>query len=255
MNSVRKTTNRRAPIVFLVISLIGCYQAANAGDTAGALRAAFGSDLRVFGPVERISLPTNAVIVAGQIVSVDRSTALDFAEGSVGSALSNLKVGELVAVSGPIDGAAKKIFATGKLAVNGATDVFIRGVVGGANLGVGHIRIGELDVDITPVLFDPENSILDIGQVVEVVGIQPNFNGTVVVSSFARSIIGTSKSIIGTSKSIIGTSKSIIGTSKSIIGTSKSIIGTSKSIIGTSKSIIGTSKSIIGTSKSIIGTS
>ena len=279
-------------IVSGTISVLSSTAALSAGAemSASELKGTYGAELEVLGAVQRIDVAHYSLIVAGQHVSIAKGTSFSIdgvAVADAARALGMIQSGDLVAVQGEIGAPAKLISRLKESYVAGATTVYVKGKLTSVDSSVGLAKIGELNVDLTPAMADSKVGNLEVGQVAEVVGMQPSSGGRLL----ANSIIGTSKvspdSIIGTSKvapdSIIGTSKvspdSIIGTSKvapnSIIGTSKvspdSIIGTSKvapnSIIGTSKvspdSIIGTSKvspdSIIGTSKvspnSIIGTS
>ncbi len=263
--------------------------------TAAELKRLYGQDLQVLGEVQRVDLSKGTLVVAGQHVAISNETAFlqrQITTAEPASVFRTIQVGDILAISGPLDAPAASITRLDAAYVPGSTTIFVKGKIAAVEKSTGVARIDELSIDFTPAMSDPKFVMLEAGQVAEVIGTQPAPGGQLLADSISvtSSIIGTAKvapsSIIGTAKvspdSIIGTAKvspdSIIGTAKvspsSIIGTAKvspsSIIGTAKvapsSIIGTAKvspdSIIGTAKvapsSIIGTAKvspsSIIGT-
>src|SRR6202453_2687023 len=245
------------------------------------LRSQYGSELQVLGQVQQIDSTKGTIVVAGQHISISRQTA--FLVGNVEAAnpaqeLQAIKLGDVLAVFGPLGSPAVSIDRLDTAYVSGSTAIYVKGKVSAVDKTIGVAKIDELGVDFTPAMYDSALSSLAVGQVVEAVGIQTSPTAKLLAEQM--SISGTSvvkpTSISGTSvvkaDSISGTSvvkpTSISGTSvvkaDSISGTSvvkpTSISGTSvvkaDSISGTSvvkpTSISGTSvvkaDSISGTS-------
>src|SRR3984885_1916121 len=254
--------------------------------TGEQLKNLYGSDLQVLGDVESIDLAHGVLVVAGQHVSIGQGTAISYNCVPMSDqtlALQMIRPGDLVAATGQLDAPVQSVSRLKEAYVAGATTVFVRAKVAVREPSLGRATVDQLSVDLTPAMADVQFANVESGQIIEAVGTRPVAGGVLFANTVSpSSIVGTSaeaKSIVGTSaaKSIVGTSlarpDSIVGTSaeaKSIVGTSaaRSIVGTSlarpDSIVGTSaeaKSIVGTSaaKSIVGTSlarpDSIVGTS
>jgi hypothetical protein len=289
-SSLRMTSAlRRGVLVSLgLVSLVP----ARAGTSILELKTQYGEKLQVLGQVQQIDFFTGTLLIAGQHISISRQTAflVDHTEAAtpIGE-LQAIKPGDVLAIFGAVGSPAATIDRLSADYISGATTIYVKGTVTAVDKAVGVARIGELGVDFTPAMSDPELSSLAVGQVVEAVGIQTSASARMLAEHMLINGPSAVKptSISGTSMvkptSISGTSvvkpDSISGTSvlkpSSISGTSvvkpDSISGTSMvkptSISGTSvvkpDSISGTSvlkpSSISGTSvvkpDSISGTS
>ncbi|MGD0505182.1 MAG: hypothetical protein ABSD02_20815, partial [Steroidobacteraceae bacterium] len=263
------TTSSLARGILLALGLSSVIPV-SAGTSISEIKSQFGAELQVLGQVQQIDSTRGVIIVAGQHISISRQTAFlvsDVQVANTANQLQSIKPGDLLAVSGPVGAPAVSIDRLDSAYVAGSTSIYVKGKISAVDSEVGVAKIGELGVDFTPAMYDPELSTLAVGQIVEAVGIQTSSTAKLLAEHL--SISGTSSvspgSISGTSvvkaDSISGTSvvkpSSISGTSvvkaDSISGTSvvkaDSISGTSvvkpSSISGTSvvkaDSISGTS--------------
>ncbi len=265
-----------------------------AGVTTEEVKAKFGPELQVLGPVQQVDIGNGLLLVVGQQVSIAKISSVSFNGVVVDdrvSAIQRIQPGDLIAVYGAFDGASLSVKLLNYAYVPGATTIFVSGKLSAVNSAIGRAQISALTVDFTPSLSDVKFSNLVVGESVDVAGIQPIANGLLLAESVnrvdANSIVGTGaqdKSIVGTgaqAASIVGTgaqATSIVGTgalnkkAESIVGTgaqAASIVGTGAqavSIVGTgarATSIVGTgalskkAESIVGTGAqalSIVGT-
>jgi hypothetical protein len=214
--------------------------------TGEQLKNLYGSNLQVLGDVESIDLAHGVLVVAGQHVSIGQETAISYNGVPMSDqtlALQMIRPGDLVAATGSLDAPVQSVSRLKEAYVAGATTVFVRAKVASSQPSLGRATVDQLSVDLTPAMADAQFSNVESGQVIEAVGTRPVAGGVLLANTVSpSSIVGTSaaKSIVGTSlarpDSIVGTSaaaKSIVGTSaaRSIVGTSlarpDSIVGTS----------------------------
>ena len=120
------------------------------------------------GPIDAINHKGNSFTSLGQTISVP------------GGEIRNLKVGDLVAVSGVIAGAgrisAERVLISSEQYVPGATQVFVTGIPTNVDYGSGVAKIGDLSVDYTASL--ARHDFEGIGAAVTVIGTQPVPGGT-----------------------------------------------------------------------------
>ena len=251
-----------ASVAFSFLAVVS----AHAEVTVGELKAMYGPQLQVLGEVQRIDPSKGVIVVAGQRVAISKETIFSVNRVAVSGAeaLRTIQDGDILAIIGALDAPAASVDRRNESYVPGATTIFVKGKVTSVEQSLGRARIGDLNVDYTPALSNRDFGVVEVGQIVEVIGTQPSPQGVLLANSItgtgSSSITGTGQSsITGTgSSSITGTGQSsITGTgSSSITGTGQSsITGTgSSSITGTgSSSITGTgSSSITGTGKSSI---
>ena len=218
---------------------------ARAETSLSDLKKQYGPDLEALGEVQSIDTTAGFVVVAGQRIAISRQTALliDQKVVELAKGFSIIKVGDVLAVSGDLDSPATTIRQLTDSYVAGSTPVYVRGRIVSLSRSVGYAKLDTLTIDFTPAMSSSGFPKLDLGVIIEAVGVQPESNGKLLASEVAPdSIAGTSllpASIAGTSlqNSIAGTSHtapaSIAGTSlqNSIAGTSHtapaSIAGTS----------------------------
>jgi hypothetical protein len=121
--------------------------------------------------------------------------------------------------------------------VPGATQLFVSGVVSAIDL-TGKAKIGDLIVDLTPTYGSGAESIR-VGDVVEVIGIQPASNGALVAGTV------TSKSGVG------GTGRSGVGGTGKLV-TEAGVGGTGRSGVGGTGKLV-TEAGVGGTGRSGVG--
>ncbi len=233
---------RKASVALGLLAVIP----AQAAITVAELKSLYGTELHVLGEVQRVDLSKGILIVAGQHVAISKDTTFSVDHVAVAdsvNAFQTIQRGEVLAVSGPLDAPAVSVDRLNADYVAGATTIFVKGKISAVEESIGVAKIDELGVDFTPAMSDLRFATVEVGQVVEAIGVQPSMDGPML----ANSITGTANSITGTANSITGTANSITGTAKSITGTAKSITGTANPITGTANSITGTANSITGT--------
>ena len=183
------------------------------------------SSLLVIGPVDIILPKEHAAVILGQKVFL-KSPEL-------------LTIGETAVVFGKLgpNGAvvASDVRHQGPY-VAGATKVLLTGIVHKSDASVGHAQVGGITVDLTPAMaFGPVSAT--VGDIVQVVGIQPSSNGLIL----ANGISGSGKTING----ISGSGKTVNGISGSGL-TVNGISGSGKTVNG----ISGSGKTVNGISGS-----
>ena len=204
----------------------------------------------------RSTWATSSLTVLGQTFELTPAVAVTIGAKRIkaSDALQVVHPGTYISVVGtdnpsgrPI---AKEILVFRRPYVPGANDVFISGLVTAYDSSTGQAKIGNLQVDVTPMFASNSSFAIAVGSRIEVFGRQAIAGGVVWANEFKllNSGSGTStQSISGTgTQSISGTgTQSISGTgTQSISGTgTQSISGTgTQSISGT-----GTEQSISGT--------
>ena len=130
------------------------------------------------GPVEHVNLKTSTLVVLGQTYHIGRSALLRNQAGAV-IALGSLTPDTVVSIKGTETAAGKanlkSITALPELDVPGATHLLITGRVA-SETATGHIKIGNLTIDITPTMTS-DTATAAVGELVQVVGTQPTAGG------------------------------------------------------------------------------
>src|SRR5262249_53375026 len=144
-------------------------------ETTASLKARYGQDLKVLGQIQSVDAMHGILIVAGQHVAISRNTLFTSetsAPQSAALAFATLQPGELVAVSGDLDGPATSIMRLQQAYVAGSTEIFVRGEVQAVDSS-GRARVDGLSMDLTPAMGDSRFEQVHAKQVVEAVGTQP----------------------------------------------------------------------------------
>ena len=252
-------------------SILMCTNQSYAVETSDLAVRAVGTDMVAVGPIDAIDVNSSSFVVAGQRIAVSGETVMHEIGNAnlLGfSAFKLFHIGDVLAVHGELDKPAVSISRLVESYVPGATSIYLRGRVTKVDSSIGVATVSSMRIDFTPAMAKSEFVGVNVGDIVEVFGMQPVIGGSL-IATILRPDSARNNSITGTSlgaNSITGTShggNSITGTSlgaNSITGTShggNSITGTSlggNSITGTShggNSITGTSlgaNSITGTS-------
>ena len=226
------------------LSRRGLVGAASASAIAVALIGGAQAGELAFGPVQQVNLKASTIVVLGQTFHIGSTAVVSSqAKYPAPSTLNSISVGTLVWVNG-IEAEnghpqVQSIITSADLNTPGATQLFITGVVTGVS-SVGHVRLGNLTVDINQAL-STDAVLPALGSFVSLVGTQPVSNGLFLANGLTRTQgvgdTGATTGIGGT-----GASTGIGGTGAAIgiggTGASKGIGGT-----GASKGIGGTGAS------------
>ena len=187
------------------------------------------------GPVEHVNLKTSTLVVLGQTYHIDRSVLLRNQAGAA-IPLDSLTPYTVVSVQGTETAAGKanlkSITALPELDVPGATRLLITGRVASES-AAGHIKIGNLTVDITPTMTS-DTATAAVGELVQVVGTQPTAGGLFLAQSVVSlGVAGTGSSPVK-SFGVAGTGSSSVK-SFGVAGTGSSSV-TSFGVAGTGSS-------------------
>ena len=161
------------------------------------------ADPLAIGVVEQVDARTSSVVVLGQRYQVTTSTLVS-SEASNQShlALSALAHNSVVWVDGKLqsNGTSRvdSITVLTEQNVPGATQLLLSGVVTGVRSD-GHIRIGQLNVDVTPT-FASGNTEFSLGDTVQLFGTQPLPQGVFLAGSARRSPVTVPTGVGGTGK-------------------------------------------------------
>ena len=157
---------------------------------------AFATDVFVAGPVEQINVAQREVVVLGQTVRLSQKqlSRLQWMAGS--QRLAGYQAYVEVAGTSALDGVIQaSSFQGGAPYVAGSSAIAVRNFVTKATNSRGHLTIGSLRVDASAV-----DSGTQVGDLVEVAGIQPNAGGVAFATIFrqVQGVIGSGTSgVIG----------------------------------------------------------
>jgi hypothetical protein len=125
-------------------------------------------------------------------VSADRDSATIQVAGQTfpveADQLSVLAAGDYVVAGIAESGANAVVYHVGLPYVPGVSAIRVRGPVGSIDPTTGNLVIGSLSVDYTPQLSAEPGFLPDAGDVVEVVGVRPSSDATLIVGSSGRGI-------------------------------------------------------------------
>jgi hypothetical protein len=136
-----------------------------------------GNDLRVVGAIESVNFGAGTVTVLGQTVQVgDVSQLATLAANRVPVAVFGKAT-----VAGVI--VPRAIVVAGSEYVDGASEVYLKGVVTAVDSARGTAKIGAATVDFTASLYGVAATDIKVGTVVELVGTRPAAGGAVLADA------------------------------------------------------------------------